>query len=49
MGKQKDSDVWVFNSNVQVNSQGTLIPPSDRQFVILDDEKILDVPNLTSE
>lgn len=49
VGKQKDNDVWVFNSSVQIDHQGLLIPKSEQQYIILDDQNILDVPHLTGE
>lgn len=41
--------MWVFNSSVQIDHQGLLIPKSEQQYIILDDQNILDVPHLTGE
>lgn len=35
--------MWVFNSSVQIDHQGLLIPKSEQQYIILD------VPHLTGE
>lgn len=48
IGKQPNSEEWVFNATTQMDAQGRIIPMADRKFVVIEgDVKLPQLYNLT--
>ena len=47
IGKQPNNDVWVFNENVHMDNNGSLIPVRERCFLISKDGKLPQLTNVT--
>ena len=47
LGKQPNSNIWVFNENVHMNNSGSLIPVRERCFLLSKDGKLPELINVT--